>query len=358
MGDVVQRSEYDPYGGRTFLTANWGSTTDSYNFTPGFQGLRQDTVTGWLDARNRWMIPSLQTWNRVDPLGYMDGPNTYLPMDGNTVNGRDPWGRSDNGDLGHLREIANERWPGIVISDCELLQAATDYAMTALVGNDEWTAEFDRRWQAVNATSTLANDPYAAFQMVHDALQDILANPEKPPTSETPTPEIPLVFWLAGAQLIFDTAMQQIIQGNLPGIADIAVGIQLDAVPLQEPLTGVELGLGVVFDTNNPLNSGVYLTDGNGYGLFNYGVSAGGTWAPGGINGESVMLDVNLGSFSLEPGVSFGSNGKANPVINGGYGPGIGASVGVTQTCTFTLRDNLTDFLFGLISGFPGPIMP
>ncbi|MFI5378434.1 MAG: RHS repeat-associated core domain-containing protein [Tepidisphaerales bacterium] len=94
MGNVVQRSEYDPYGGRTFLTAGWASTTDAHNFAPGFQGLRQDTITGWWDARNRWLIPGLQTWNRMDPTGaaYVDGANLYEAFLGAPIGTVDPMG--------------------------------------------------------------------------------------------------------------------------------------------------------------------------------------------------------------------------------------------------------------------------
>jgi uncharacterized delta-60 repeat protein/RHS repeat-associated protein len=98
MGDVNKCMEYDSYGAPTYLAADYQLSTNSYQLAQGFQGLRIDTITGWWDADNRWLIPSLQTWNRMDPNPagpYVDGMNTYLPMRGNAVNGVDPMGLSD-----------------------------------------------------------------------------------------------------------------------------------------------------------------------------------------------------------------------------------------------------------------------
>jgi RHS repeat-associated protein len=111
-GTVVQRSEYDPYGAATFLTHDYQPSTNNWQLLQGFQGLRIDTITGWWDARNRWLIPSLQTWNRMDPHPagpYVDGMTGYGVLRGNPLGGVDPWGLENVGDKGTLYLT----WPGI-----------------------------------------------------------------------------------------------------------------------------------------------------------------------------------------------------------------------------------------------------
>ena len=98
--------------------------------------------------------------------------------------------------------------------------------------------------------------------------------------------------------------------------------------------TGVEGGIGIVIDTDNLWESGVFGTAGYAAGA-NVGVAIAGGFAIRDIEGWSYNVDANVGAFS--PVVSFddcGFNG-----LSLGIGPGKGLSASATHTWTFSADD-------------------
>ena len=80
-GVVQERFIYDPYGTRSVLDANWAADANGlsdYTFLHGHQGGRHDLEAGLVHFRNRDLDTSLGRWTRQDPLGFVDGPNTYV----------------------------------------------------------------------------------------------------------------------------------------------------------------------------------------------------------------------------------------------------------------------------------------
>ncbi|HEX6904369.1 MAG TPA: Ig-like domain-containing protein [Thermoanaerobaculia bacterium] len=61
----------------------------------GFQGLQIDPETGLMYVRNRYYDPEMGRFISTDPLGYVDGPNTYGFAINDPVNGSDPLGLTD-----------------------------------------------------------------------------------------------------------------------------------------------------------------------------------------------------------------------------------------------------------------------
>jgi len=92
-GAVSVRIEYDPYGTPTYLKNDWtaGGTLPG-SWEPLFQGLRYDGASGKYDARNRELDPTLGTWMRPDPVGYVNGAELYGFALGNPLASTDPAG--------------------------------------------------------------------------------------------------------------------------------------------------------------------------------------------------------------------------------------------------------------------------
>ncbi len=85
-GTVVERYAYDPYGMVTVLDANWNvkSGTSLGGIPYGFQGMRDDWWLGNLNLSqcDRVENPWMETWQQMDPLWEVTGPNGYV-MEGN-----------------------------------------------------------------------------------------------------------------------------------------------------------------------------------------------------------------------------------------------------------------------------------
>jgi len=111
------------------------------------------------------------------------------------------------------------------------------------------------------------------------------------------------------------------------GLADFYTGVDLDLVGL----TGFEVGFGIVLDTDNLMDSGIYGTAGPAYGA-NVGIAIGGGYACREIEGESIGIDANLKAFSVVP--AFDEKGYNGGSIS--YGPGIGSSYSTTETRTLS----------------------
>ncbi len=92
---VTQRYVYSPYGTITVLNADWSTPPTGAQPTVDnlYQGMTLDPVTGLYYARNRNYDPSLGRWINQDPVGYVNGANTYQFVVSNPVAKTDPQGR-------------------------------------------------------------------------------------------------------------------------------------------------------------------------------------------------------------------------------------------------------------------------
>ena len=90
-GSALQRESYTAYGDVSFLTSNFGSSTDGYNLTYLWQNGERDTITKMYKFGYRWYTPNMQ-WLSFDPSGYPDGPNGYIDRADNPINRVDPMG--------------------------------------------------------------------------------------------------------------------------------------------------------------------------------------------------------------------------------------------------------------------------
>jgi RHS repeat-associated protein len=92
-GSTLERFVYDPYGSRTVLAANWAGTSDSYEFSHGFQGGKEDAVTGLINFQRRDFSVQLSRWVQQDYwFGYLDGSNLYQFALSNPLTHIDPSG--------------------------------------------------------------------------------------------------------------------------------------------------------------------------------------------------------------------------------------------------------------------------
>ncbi len=89
---VQSRFVYDPYGNFNTYDGSWTSNTNYLAWNVTFQGGMQDPVTGNIHFDNRDYNPRTMTWNTKDPLGYVDGMNTYQMVRDNPLSRLDPTG--------------------------------------------------------------------------------------------------------------------------------------------------------------------------------------------------------------------------------------------------------------------------
>ena len=79
-GTVVERYDYNPYGQRFVLDADFTDDADGasdYLNPIGHQGLHHDAETGLVYNRARMLHPTLGRFMQRDPLGYVDGMSVY-----------------------------------------------------------------------------------------------------------------------------------------------------------------------------------------------------------------------------------------------------------------------------------------
>lgn len=125
---------------------------------------------------------------------------------------------------------------------------------------------------------------------------------------------------------------QPTIRADRFGLADYAFGFEFDFTIVGGP----EFGLGIVFDSDSPLESGIYRSySGDGFGL-NVGMGIGGIYTEGDIEGRSEGYDISTPKGSLQYGWSCESG---LPYYGMSFGPGIGLSRNSTTTKTYTARD-------------------
>lgn len=119
---------------------------------------------------------------------------------------------------------------------------------------------------------------------------------------------------------------------DLTGMQDVYFFGEIDVVGI----LGVEGGIGIVFDLDNPGESGVFFTGGVAGGA-NVGASVGVGYAPNDIEGTGTTFDIN--AFGGSGTVSFDNNGFNGIALT--VGPGGGASTAVTNTSSVTINDFL-----------------
>jgi len=93
-GSVGERYAYSAYGTPVFMTgAGVVQSASTIGFETLYAGYRWDGTTPQMYyVRNRFLLPMIGTWNRRDPLGYVDGLGLYKYGPTNPMNGVDPDG--------------------------------------------------------------------------------------------------------------------------------------------------------------------------------------------------------------------------------------------------------------------------
>ncbi|MBU1172738.1 MAG: hypothetical protein KKD44_24530 [Proteobacteria bacterium] len=119
------------------------------------------------------------------------------------------------------------------------------------------------------------------------------------------------------------------------GLKDYYLFVDIDSVPI----LGGEGGFGVVFDSDNWMDSGVFGTAGPAGGA-NAGIGVGWGKAERELEGISWNIDANIGMIS--PTISFDDEGYNGYAWS--FGPGGGISFSGTITGTYSINDLIRDW--------------
>ena len=116
-GVLVERYEYTPYGERTVFASpsmvlSNGQVSNCKHNSIGFQGHAHGEVTGSIESRMRILDPFLGRFLTPDPLGYVDGPSSYLFMRGAPSSGIDPLGLKSEQDYRQTLSDSISSWYG------------------------------------------------------------------------------------------------------------------------------------------------------------------------------------------------------------------------------------------------------
>ena len=109
------------------------------------------------------------------------------------------------------------------------------------------------------------------------------------------------------------------------GLRDFFLFGEADSVPF----LGSEYGIGIVIDTDNFMDSGIFTTGGPAVGG-NLGLGVGVGYAARELEGTSWNIDANLGPLS--PTISFDDQGYNGFSLSGGLGGGVSLSGTITNT--------------------------
>ncbi len=91
-GSVGERFAYSAYGSPVFMNGSGTvQSASAIGFETLYAGYRWDGATPQMYyVRNRFLMPVIGTWNRRDPLGYVDGMALYCVS--TTISNTDPYG--------------------------------------------------------------------------------------------------------------------------------------------------------------------------------------------------------------------------------------------------------------------------
>ena len=91
-GSVGERFAYSAYGSPVFMNGSGTvQSASAIGFETLYAGYRWDGATRMMYyVRNRFLMPVIGTWNRRDPLGYVDGMALYCVS--TTISNTDPYG--------------------------------------------------------------------------------------------------------------------------------------------------------------------------------------------------------------------------------------------------------------------------
>ena len=92
-GTVQQRFAYSAYGQPTFLTAGFGSSTNTESWETLYAGYRWGVTSHLFHIRNRVYNATLGTWVQRDPLHYSDSDNLYAYARSNPLKATDSSGQ-------------------------------------------------------------------------------------------------------------------------------------------------------------------------------------------------------------------------------------------------------------------------
>src|SRR5205814_330706 len=144
-----------------------------------FQGLRYDADTGLLSARNRDLSVGMMRWISNDPMGYVDGLNTYQGFAANPINGLDPDGLAKRvyifeGFSGFNGDAANILHQGKPVNDSMMsgMNLSAPWALVHLVQGIV-DKDKDAVWQ------------YYAETDANSAIKDALAHAKTPIATTT-----------------------------------------------------------------------------------------------------------------------------------------------------------------------------
>jgi RHS repeat-associated protein len=112
-GDVIEQYRYTAYGERTTIGGGGAILAQSaFGNEFGFQGHRQDALTGMVDMRNRWYAPSWGRFTSGDPIGIAGGSNLYAFVGSAPLRYSDPFGLSP-AQLPRWQSMANNLFSGV-----------------------------------------------------------------------------------------------------------------------------------------------------------------------------------------------------------------------------------------------------
>jgi len=111
-GTVGERYAYSAYGSPVFMNgAGTVQASSAIGFETLYDGYRWDNASPQMYyVRNRFLLPTVGTWNRRDPLGYVAKMSQYCYVSGNPATRRDKYGLWDEPYFFLPEEWDNRRW--------------------------------------------------------------------------------------------------------------------------------------------------------------------------------------------------------------------------------------------------------
>ncbi len=142
--------------------------------------------------------------------------------------------------------------------------------------------------------------------------------------------------------------------GNAPPIKGDPFGLDQIGCTLEGEfgyLLGLDVGISIVYDTENSRNSGIYTSCGPAFPALTLGAGCGVVYAPDGVAGETINADLNLGAISPTVSIDTANNFSQIAIT---FGPGVGGAISNTQTDPLVTWGDVVDRLRDLLNSlFP-----